>query len=364
MPGLLKLVDLFGIPSDFVGERSHAVTHSFGIRKLGDESEIVWIRFLALLPSLPFHGKPRWRRSAVVLKWVPTPSSNNKSTSAPSRQVTLICFQPVEGILVAINRLFKSSRWEDALRDPYFLINASFETWHELVDENAWKLVDLSREAERSIFERSAQLEIDSAELLAIDYNSIHNLAKDAIHMVEGLDASLRSLECALRYHSEMEKLQRDDPAIWEATHRSLHYRREMFHSTRLRMLSVDQRLKNIINMAFNIGTMHDSRVMRQDSYVMKTLSILAMVFLPISTVSSIFGTQFFTTTTSPDPTSSTGAVNTSFVVNKKIWWLWTISIPVTVVMLVGWGVWIKRSQLKAERLTYWMKDVEKAKSA
>jgi hypothetical protein len=84
-----------------------------------------------------------------VLKWVPTPSSNNKSTSAPSRQVTLICFQPVEGILVAINRLFKSSSCEDALRDPYFLINASFETWHELVDENAWKLVDLSREAER-----------------------------------------------------------------------------------------------------------------------------------------------------------------------------------------------------------------------
>jgi hypothetical protein len=101
----------------------------------------------------------------------------------------------------------------------------------------------------QSIFERSAQLEIDSAELLAIDYNSIHNLAKDAIHMVEGLDASLRSLECALRYHSEMEKLQKDDPAIWEAIHRSLHYRREMFHSTRLRMLSVDQRLKNIINM-------------------------------------------------------------------------------------------------------------------
>lgn len=109
---------------------------------------------------------------------------------------------------------------------------------------------------------------------------------------------------------------------------------------------------------------MHDSRVTRQDSYVMKTLSILAMVFLPISTVSSIFGTQFFTTSTSPDPTSSTSAVITSFVINKKIWWLWAISIPVTIVMLVGWGVWIKRSQLKVKRLTYWMKDVEKAKSA
>jgi len=98
------------------------------------------------------------------------------------------------------------------LKDPYLLINASFETWYELVDESAWNLLDLSREAERvcyscfrlgckdflvadcneqSTFEHSAQLEIDSSKLLAIDYNGIHSLAKDAIHLVEGLDAVL-----------------------------------------------------------------------------------------------------------------------------------------------------------------------------
>src|ERR1700722_8022265 len=109
---------------------------------------------------------------------------------------------------------------------------------------------------------------------------------------------------------------------------------------------------------------MCDSRVMRQDSYVMRTLSILAMIFLPISTVSSIFGTQFFTTAASPDPTSGSGAVTSSFVVSKKFWLLWTISIPVTVVLLVGWGVWIRRSQRQAKTPTRWMKDVEKAKSA
>jgi len=130
---------------------------------------VVWIRFLALLPSLPFHGKPRWRRSGVVLKWLPTQSSNKKSTSELSRQVTLICFQPVEGIIVAINRLFKSSSWEDALRDPYFLINASFETWHQLVDENAWKLVDLSRETERVGCTYSRSVANGSRLILTID---------------------------------------------------------------------------------------------------------------------------------------------------------------------------------------------------
>lgn len=38
-PDLPKLVNLFGIPNDFVAEKFHAVTHSFGTRKLRDDSE-------------------------------------------------------------------------------------------------------------------------------------------------------------------------------------------------------------------------------------------------------------------------------------------------------------------------------------
>ena len=96
------------------------------------------------------------------------------------------------------------------------------------------------------MFEQSARLDIDIVELPAIDYNSIHNLAKDAIHLVEGLDAVLRSLECALQCHSEIVENKSD---IWTATQDALRYQREMFHSTRLRMRSVEQRLSNIINM-------------------------------------------------------------------------------------------------------------------
>jgi hypothetical protein len=201
------------------------------------------------------------------LKSSPTLTSSDQPTPEPSRQVTLICFQPLPGLWLAINRLFKSDCWEDVLKDPYLLINASLEAWHELIDESAWKLLDLSRQAERvrfssslpiskeffvselngqSTFEHSAQLGSNGSERIAINYNGIHNLAKDAIHMVEGLDAVLRSVECALRCHSEKEK---DDSVVWTATHNALQYRKEMFHSTRLRMVSVEQRLKNVINL-------------------------------------------------------------------------------------------------------------------
>ncbi|PVH70360.1 hypothetical protein DL98DRAFT_661200 [Cadophora sp. DSE1049] len=359
LPHLRTIVDLFDIPSAFVAERLQSVTHSFGIRKLKDGSEIVWIHFLAILPELPFDQGSRWVKSGLVLKSSPTPTSSGQPTPEPSRQVTLICFQPLPGLWLAINRLFKSDCWEDVLKDPYLLINASLEAWYELIDESAWKLLDLSRQAERRTFEYSAQLGINGSERIIIDYNGIHNLAKDAIHMVESLDAVLRSVECALRCHSEKEK---DDFVIWTATHNALQCRKEMFHSTRLRMVSVEQRLKNVINLAFNLGTLRDSQTMRQDSYVMKTLAVLAIIFLPTSTICSIFGTQFFTTIASPNPTS--GDITTLFVVNKKFWLLWIILIPVTVTLLGGWVVWIRRSQLKVKLPTSWVKDVEKAKSA
>jgi hypothetical protein len=95
-------------------------------------------------------------------------------------------------------------------------------------------------------FENSAQLGINGSERIEIDYTGIHNLAKDAIHMMESLDAVLRSVECALHCHREQEK---HDSVIWTATHNALQYRKEMFHSTRLRIASVEQRLKNVINL-------------------------------------------------------------------------------------------------------------------
>lgn len=116
----------------------------------------------------------------------------------------------------------------------------------------------------QSTFEHSAQLGSNDSERIAINYNGIHNLAKDAIHMVEGLDAVLRSVECALRCHSEIEK---DDSVVWTATHNALQYRKEMFHSTRLRMVSVEQRLKNVINLVGLLISSYFVRVLKTSGF-------------------------------------------------------------------------------------------------
>jgi hypothetical protein len=104
------------------------------------ETTVVWIHFLAVVPP---GRKSGWVKSGLVLKWSPTPKPS------PFRRITLICFQPLPGVLLAVNRLFKSHSWTDVLNDPYFLINMAFEAWHELIDDNAWKLLDVSREVEK-----------------------------------------------------------------------------------------------------------------------------------------------------------------------------------------------------------------------
>jgi len=53
--------------------------------------------------------------------------------------------------------------------------------------------------------------------------------------------------------------------------------------------------MENIIGLSFNLVTLLDSRAIQKDSKSMKTIAFMTMFFLPVSTVATIFGAQFFT---------------------------------------------------------------------
>ncbi|KAI1760194.1 hypothetical protein GGR53DRAFT_526368, partial [Hypoxylon sp. FL1150] len=194
----------------------------------------------------------------------------------------------------SINRLYcAKGTWEDALVDPYHLVEVAFKTWYQMVDEQAWNVLKMARDEEMMTLKQSSLAAPSELGLVEINYSRIHHRAKDALHLIEAVDAVLLSLECALGEHGEM---QRDAGSIWKTVHDNLRHRRETFRSTRLQLSSIDKRLKNVINLAFNIGTLRDSKVMREDSYVMKILTMIALIFVPIGTVAAIFGSQFFGT--------------------------------------------------------------------
>lgn len=212
------------------------------------------MHLLSTLPPNNSEYRTQWLRSGLVLKCSP-PSTGNYS------KVTLICFEPPSALWPAINRLYKSPDWEDVLMDPFLLLCLVYEAWYQLVDENAWKVLDLARELEevcfgpcyillsnpsyQVIFQQAAALEAAGSGIFSINYNHIHRLAKEGLHLIEGVDGALRSLDRAIETHAD---IGRTNVTIHRATQDALYHRREMFHSTRLRLLSVDQRLKNVIN--------------------------------------------------------------------------------------------------------------------
>lgn len=85
-----------------------------------------------------------------------------------------------------------------------------------------------------------------------VNFYGVHAVSKSVIYVIEGLDASIRSLDCAIERHSRFYK-QNPSP-IRDATHDALLYQRELFHSTRLRMSSAQLRLGNIINLVSGLG--------------------------------------------------------------------------------------------------------------
>lgn len=81
----------------------------------------------------------------------------------------------------------------------------------------------------------------------------------------------------------------------------------------------------------------------------MATIAFVTLVFLPITTVSvrapttarnslltraqTIFGSQFF----------NVADDNSAIEVSKDFWIFWVVSIPLTLIVLLGWTLWRKR---------------------
>ncbi|KAI4859103.1 hypothetical protein F4820DRAFT_183960 [Hypoxylon rubiginosum] len=75
-----------------------------------------------------------------------------------------------------------------------------------MVDEQAWKALDMAREEEKTIFKRSSLAGPSELGPLEIDYSKIHHRAKDRIHLVEALDAAFLSLECTIKEHTDTKR--------------------------------------------------------------------------------------------------------------------------------------------------------------
>lgn len=87
----------------------------------------------------------------------------------------------------------------------------------------------------------------------------------------------------------------------------------------------------NIISLSFNLVTQLDSQAIQKDSKSMKTIAFMTMFFLPVSTVATIFGAQFFTV-------GSEAPFHLQ--ISPDFWILWAIAVPFTLVVVIVWRLW------------------------
>jgi Mg2+ and Co2+ transporter CorA len=162
-----------------------------------------------------------------------------------------------------------------------------------------------------------------------LDFQGLHNLAKHNIYMRENCESALTTLD-DLRDHHKSVCGDRPTPSQ-EYTRQALKYQKTLFQSTQRRIASVDRRIVNIIQLSFNIVTQGDSRLMQSESQSMKTIAIMTLFFMPVSTVASIFGTEFIHIEDGP---------GNRIEISRDFWLLWLIAVPLTIVVLVIWRVW------------------------
>ena len=110
-------------------------------------------------------------------------------------------------------------------------------------------------------------------------------------------------------------------------TRQALKYRKTLFESTQRRLASLNARLSNIIEMSFNIVTQGDSKLMQSENQSMKTIAVMTLVFMPLGTVASIFGSQFM---------KLQDERPYRLTVSRDFWLMWVIAIPLTAVVLTS----------------------------
>jgi hypothetical protein len=164
-------------------------------------------------------------------------------------------------------------------------------------------------------------------------------LPRNCIYMMEAAEASsctLEAMACKLR--------EPGNGPLARATANKIEYRKRNFHSTLLRLTSLEKRMSNIIQLSFNLVTQADSGVMKADSAILKTdsramkfIAFLTLVFLPATGVASVFSTPFFNIDWESGPPTGEKVLRTA----RSFWIFWAVVLPLTIVGLLLCFVWV-----------------------
>lgn len=155
--------------------------------------------------------------------------------------------------------------------------------------------------------------------------------------MIEAAENSI-TLLAAMITELQRKKQPKD---LTTAAGKCLEYRKRGFQSTLARLRGLDKRMSNIFQLSNSIMTHADSAMMKADSATlkadskaMKLIAFLTLVFLPATSVASIFSTPFF-------DIDWQSAEDEVLRTAKCFWVFWAVAAPLTLTGLLLYFAWI-----------------------
>jgi Mg2+ and Co2+ transporter CorA len=222
------------------------------------------------------------------------------------------------------------------LNDPYVLLEIVFEEMYKILDWTAWAIADTFGPLETQISGIASKPGKAAEELPKHFFTELHTLTKHTLYLRENCEAALATLNDLYSHHKVATGESPEMPQ--RHTRQALKYRKTLFESTQRRLASLNARLSNIIEMSFNIVTQGDSKLMQSENQSMKTIAVMTLVFMPLGTVASIFGSQFM---------KLQDERPYRLTVSRDFWLMWVIAIPLTAVVLTIWWVWYTEAKAR-----------------
>ncbi|RDW87241.1 hypothetical protein BP5796_02935 [Coleophoma crateriformis] len=162
---------------------------------------------------------------------------------------------------------------------------------------------------------------------------------------------------------------------IEEAVQNARNFAASQLHQT----MCLQKRSQALTTVIYTIITQKDSRTnvkiskaVKVDSTSMTAIAFLGIVFLPAMLVASMFSMSMFDfSSPSNSSQSSTSTSTTTSVVNSNFWMYWAVTIPLTLIIVLAWKLWMGRTRdkdkngrneyLRTERLNSYQKQVNES---
>ncbi|KAK4188600.1 hypothetical protein QBC35DRAFT_382171 [Podospora australis] len=273
-------------------------------------------------PSLP-----KWTKRSFFL------DVHNHGTD--NAEITLICFNPSPFLTDDLCNLALRTNCADILKNPYILLEIVLYDLSMQLDTTIWEL--------RRIFqveqEHFGYLTANPTKSLAeIDFSALHLLADYIIMLREGSQGLLATLDAVVEHHKNHSLCPEDHDSLllYKQTQEAFRYRRRLVQSTGERAATFEKRINNLTTLFFNHISQQDNAMLMRDSSSVKAIALITLIFLPVTTVATICGSEFFYS-------SDTGGESRSIQMDPSGWIMFGVSSALTLLFMWLW-VWYTKS--------------------